>query len=350
MRFRNLIFLLALLSPGFTWADGSKETNGAIGDRVSCARLLAEVKPRKGKAAAVGNTDPQLLASVLKELRGKDNKPVPLTILEFETHVREVALYLLGQKNPEQMKNNFFFSEAEGRLNFEWYRGKSEIVRAAVDALLEKEIKKVEYDGKTAAKVIEELKGEKKVLIFTHQTTPLQDKTDEVIGKYPDLKGVRAVWLVGAESSHPLKTEHVAEARLVNHSVGGEFNFKLSAAENVVIAGGAMDYCLASTIVSIANNTKAKEVTVEVIMPLTYLDLQIANKDRMRGKHATLSELLAEGEEKAAEYGSEVRGELRHSFEDFGFTPLPITQVPGSYPSFAFKNDKGRVIRIVFRR
>lgn len=335
MLFRPLIAFLLIAVASHCYADKATDQDG----RIDCSKLLA---------AARAPTDNPALISALKDRRHPSTgAKVPLSIAEFEAHVREVALYLVGQSRPDRMKANVLYSEASKKLEItQFLRGFRDgddlTIRDAIEKQLSAELKKIKYDGKTFTKVTKELDEEGHVLIVTHQLEGLQDKSIDLAATYPELKGLRPVMLVGAQSSHPLKKEVAEKARVVAHSVGGEFSFKLSSAKKVTVAGGAMDQCLAQTIHSIAKNTKI-DVTIEVLMPLTYLDLKGA-------AHATLPELIAEDRAEAESYALRVRGDLIGLLKDDKFLAEPLTDTRSIFPTMTFRNGKGRTVRIEFRR
>lgn len=315
--------------------------------KIDCSALLAAAGEKVPQKRIV--SDRQLTA-VFRDLRDINGNSVRLTVEKFDADVRDMALYLIGKKAPEEMKNNHFFSERHQKIELELsLRGLHEedlkTIQRAVNEGIQQELAKIQYSGKTSAEVIKELAGQENVLIFTHQIGSLQSQTKKIVASYPDLKKASPVLLVGAESSEPLKTESISGAKLIHHSVGGEFDFSLANAKTVAVAGGALDQCLIQTIHSIAVNTTSPEVTIQVIMPLTYVD--------MKGfTHLPLSEFLKLPTDDVEEYRERIREEFREFLIDDGFRFIRTEDKPlpqGQLPELSFKNKKNRVIHIEFR-
>ncbi len=262
-----------------------------------------------------------------------------MTPEEFQIQVQDLALYLIGKKDAAALPNNRFLSKRTGKINLDdalrsLFEEDRNIVEAAINQEIQRNFDELRYDGKTATEVKAELAKKEEVLILTHQIEGLQDS--------PLRENLGApIWLVGGESSPPLSAEALERAGLVHHSVGGDFDFSLSSAKVVRIGGGALDQCLVQTIHSVSQRTTQKEVTVEIMEPLTYIDL-------IGGTHMSVADFRTHPPSNAKETSERFREELVAMLEMEGFKPGK-PEKGRILPDLTFKNTKGRTLTIRFR-
>lgn len=337
-----LIAVASLYGPVMALAQDGKQNEPvtAQGGPLACLRLLVE-----DLSVPV---NPPGLRSALRDLRAPSGKPTPMTESVFNVQVKELALFMLGQKGAEELKDNRFFKSKTGKIELEEsLRGlleeDSQLVRDAVVSGIEFHLDKIRYEGKAGKAIEKELAAEESVLILTHQLASLQSKTAEQLARYADLKGMRPIWLVGAESSDPLLATSVDSARLVKHSIGGDFAFKLPKLKTAIIAGGALDQCLMQTIHSVIMNTKGN-VHITVIQPLTYIDM-------IGMPHATVPNFLVDHRDELRDYERRLRHEVEEMIGDDGYEVDSVTRPsPATLPSMSISNRRGRKIQLEFRQ
>ena len=312
----------------------------ALAGRIDCVLLLngdtASAKPIPG------------LKSALNDLRSGSGAPKPMTEERFAFSIRNLALYLMGQKTAEDLEGNRFFKASTGKIQLEeplkgLFEGDSALIHRAVYEGIQAEFVKVRYDGRSTADVKKEIAKEETVLIFTHQLLSLQAVTAERLNGYADLKGIRPITLVGTDSSERLDKTSTANARLVMHSVGGDFELKLTKLKKAVIAGGALDQCLLQTIHSIIKNTKG-DIVIEVLQPLSYIDL-------IDSPHVTITDFIKDYKDELADYQRRLRHEVEQLLGDDNYDVAKVTRPsPKVLPSMSITHPRGRKIEIVFRQ
>lgn len=310
---KTLLFLF-LLTTALKASEEKKPNSNC--DRVT--RLASHSRRTSPQA------DPSVarLTKILQDLR-IDGNPAPLSYEEFDAQIAQIALYLVGSIDTKGLAQNRFFSTNSEKPSVDKFlRGAKEhdheLLRTEIETRIGKHIANMKYQGQTTKAAIQKFAVSKTVGIVTHPLSSWQGMTAKDFSERAP--GALVGWLVGVEASDPLLRSVGDEASLVSHSPGGKIPFPLESAETVFLAGGALDQCLAQTILSIATDSKASSVTIKVVTPHTYLE-QSQWGGSGKANHQSIKAFLAEPREEREDRESEITDEINEMMKEGAWTP-----------------------------
>lgn len=252
-------------------------TVGSIARPFDCGGLVAEQDiPADATLLQRGNP----LRPLMQILKGHST-----SYADFRATTRDLALFLLGEKTPQEMKNSAFFSPRSGKIDLDnglqhLLDEDIRVLRLGVETEIRHQFERLTYGGKTDAESKAAIAKAPTLMVVTHQISKFQESTSRAARALGDIP---VIWLVGMESSDPLTRAGVERASLVRLSAGGALHVALPQAQTVYLAGGAVEQCLTQTIQSLITHTTTKQLDIKIISELTYVDM-------VGGSHLSLTD------------------------------------------------------------